>query len=108
MLFELEVGDALLEDTNEEVVGELVLVGEANSRDGFKSGKEGLVSLVSLGDSAKGVVGELVIVAVVAEGGGALGKVAEIGLVLLFENILLGGEGVRNWVEVLAEELPGI
>ena len=29
VLFEVEVGDALLEDTNEQVVRELVLVGEA-------------------------------------------------------------------------------
>ena len=49
------------------------------------------------------MVGELVVVAVVAEGGGALGKIAEIGLVLLFENGVLGGEAVGNWFEVLGE-----
>ena len=53
VLFEVEVDDALLEDTNEEVVGELVPVGEASARDGFKSGKEGLVGLVTLGDGVK-------------------------------------------------------
>ena len=53
VLFEIEVGDALLEDTNEEVVREMVLVGEACGRDGFKPGKKGLVDLVALGDGCE-------------------------------------------------------
>ncbi len=53
VLFEVEVGDALFEDTKEEVVGELVLVGEASRGDRFKSGKEGLVSLVTLEDGVE-------------------------------------------------------
>ena len=40
VLFEIEVGDALLKHANEEVVGELVLVGEAGRRDGFQPGQE--------------------------------------------------------------------
>ena len=104
VLFQVEVGDALLEDTNQKVVGELVLVGEARSRDGLEPGKEVLVDLVALGDGVERVLGELVVVAVVAESGGALGKVAEIGLVLLFEKGVLGGEAVGNWFEVLGED----
>ena len=42
VLFEVEVGDALLKDTNEEVVGELVLVGEACGADGLEAAEEGL------------------------------------------------------------------
>src|ERR1017187_3816199 len=53
VLFKVEVGDALLEDTNEEVVGELVLVEESNTRDGFKPGEEGLVGFVPLNDGFK-------------------------------------------------------
>ena len=53
VLFEIEVGDALLEDTNEEIVGELVLIGEASTRDGFKPSKESLVGLVILGDGVE-------------------------------------------------------
>jgi hypothetical protein len=48
ILFEVKIGDALPEDANQEVVGELVLVGEAGTRDGFKSAQEGLVGLVAL------------------------------------------------------------
>ena len=53
VLFEIEVGDALLEDTNEEIVGELILVGEASRRDRLKPVKEGLVGLVSLDNGIK-------------------------------------------------------
>ena len=48
VLFEIEVGDALLQHTNQQIVGELVLVGEASAWDGFKPGKEGFVGLVAL------------------------------------------------------------
>ena len=41
VLFEVEVGDALLQDANQEVVGELVLIGEAGGRDGLEAGEEG-------------------------------------------------------------------
>ena len=50
------------------------------------------------------MLGEFVVVAVVAEGGGALGEVAEIGLVLLFEKGVLGGEAIGNWFDVLGED----
>jgi hypothetical protein len=40
----------LPEDTNKEVVRELVLVGEPSGRDGFEPGQEGLVALVEPGD----------------------------------------------------------
>ena len=53
VLFEVEVGDALLEDTNQEVMGELVLVGEARTGDGFKPAKEGLVGVVAPGDGCE-------------------------------------------------------
>jgi hypothetical protein len=85
----------------------LVLVGEASTRNGFKPRQEGLVGLVALGEGNERVLGEFVVVAVVAEGGGALRKVAEIGLVLLFEKGVLGGETVGNWFEVLGEEGTG-
>jgi hypothetical protein len=54
VLFEVVVGDALPEDTNEEtngeVVRELVRVGEPRGRDSFEPGQEGLVGVVELGD----------------------------------------------------------
>ncbi len=104
VLFEIEVGDALLQNTNEEVVRELVLIGETRTRDGFKPGKEGFVGFVALGNRVERILGELVVVAIVAIGRGAFGKVAEIGLVLLFEKSVLGGEAISNWFEVLGED----
>jgi hypothetical protein len=104
VLFKTEVGDALLEDTNQEVVRELVLVGKARSRNGLQPGKEVLVGLVTLEDRVERVLGKLVVVVVVAEGSGAFGKVAEIGFVLLFEKRVLRGQAVGNWLDVLGED----
>src|SRR5258708_35305119 len=100
IFFEVEVGDTLLQDTNQEIVGKLVLVGESSARDGFKPGEEGLIRLVVLGDGVERAVGELVVVAVVSEGGSALGKIAEIGLVLLFKKSVLSGEAVGDWLGI--------
>ncbi len=107
VLFEIEVGDPLLQNADEEVVRELVLVGEASAGDGFQPRQEGLVGLVALGNGFERVLGELVVVAIVAKGGGALGKVAEIGLVLLFEKGVLSGKPVGNWLKVLGENATG-
>ena len=53
VLLEVEVGDALLKNTHQEVAGELVLAGEARMRDGFKSAEEGLVGTVTLNDGCE-------------------------------------------------------
>src|SRR5260221_1748945 len=103
VFFEVEVGDTLLQDANQEIVGKLVLVGESSARDGFKPGEEGLIRLVVLGDGVERAVGELVVVAVVSEGGSALGKIAEIGLVLLFKKSVLSGEAVGDWLGILGK-----
>jgi len=107
VFFEVEVGDALLEDTNEEVVGELVLIGEPSTRDGFKSGKESLIGLVVLGNGVEGVFSELIVVAVVAEGCGTLGEVAEIRLVLFLKKGVLSGEAIADWFEILGQDGTG-
>src|SRR5258708_13787088 len=104
VFFEVEVGDTLLQDTNQEIVGKLVLVGESSARDGFKPGEEGLIRLVVLGDGVERTVGELVVVAVVSECASALGKTAEIGLVLLFKKRILGGEAVGDRLGVLGQD----
>ena len=107
VLFEVEVCDALLEDTNEEIVGEFILIGETSTRDSLKAGEKCLISLVALGDRVERLLRELVIVAVVAERRGPLGKIAEIGLILLFEERVLSSETVSNWFEVLGEDGTG-
>ena len=73
-------------------------------RDGLQAAEKASVGLVALGDGGERVLGELVVVAIVAESRGALGKVAQVGLVLLFEKGVLGGEAVGNWFEVLGED----
>jgi len=50
VLFEVEVGDALPEDANQKVVGELVLIGESSTRDGSQPAQEGFISFVTLND----------------------------------------------------------
>ena len=92
VFFEAVVVEALLEGAHEQVVGELILLGEAGGGDGFEAGEKGLVGGVPAGDAGERVVVELVVVAVVAVGGGALGGVLEVGLILLFEESVLGGE----------------
>jgi hypothetical protein len=104
ILFEIEVSDALREDTNEEVVRKLILIGEASRGDRFEPGKEVSIGLVILSDGVEGTFAQLVVITVVAEGGGALGKIAEIGLILLVEECVLGGEAVGHGFSVLGED----
>jgi hypothetical protein len=92
VFFEVVVVEALLEDANEEVVGEDVLLGEAGGGNGFEAAEVSDIGGVSAIDGGEGTVGELVVVAVVSEGGGAFGGVLEVGLVELFEESVLGGE----------------
>ena len=101
VFFEVVVGDALLQNANEQIVGESVLVGEAGGGDGLKARQEILVGLMALGDGGERVVGELVVVAIVAEGRGALGKVAEIGFVLFIEESVLRRQSIGDGFGVL-------
>ncbi len=91
-LFEVVVVEALLEDAGEEVVGEDVLLGEAGGGDGFEASEVGDVGGVAAIDGGEGAVGELIVVAIVSVGGGALGCVLEVGLIELFKESVLGGE----------------
>jgi hypothetical protein len=92
VLFEIVVVEALLEDAGEEIVGENVLLGEAGGRDGFEAGEVGDVGGMAAIDSGERAVGELVVVAIVSIGGGALGGVLEVRLIELFEEGVLSSE----------------
>jgi hypothetical protein len=92
VVFEFVVVEALLEDAGEEVVGEDVLLGEAGGGDGFEAGEIGDVGGVAAVGGGERAVGELVVVAIVSEGCGALRDVLEVGLIELFEESVLGGE----------------
>ncbi len=53
VFFEVEIGDALLKDANEQIVGKLILVGEASGRDGLEPGKKVRVGLVEAGEGVE-------------------------------------------------------
>ena len=93
VLFELVVVESLLEDASEEVVGEDVLLGEVGGGDGLEAFEEGDVGGVATADGCERAVGELIVVAIVSVGGGALRGVLEIGLIELFEESILGRRG---------------
>ena len=107
VFFEAEIGDALLEHSNKKVVGEMVLVGEADRRDSFQPAKEILVQLLSTGSGVERVIGEFIVKSIIATRGGALGKIAEIRLVLLIEKRVLCGEAVGNRRKALSEGRTG-
>src|ERR1700675_1515251 len=102
ILFELEIGDALLQNARQQVMRELVLVGESGSSDGLDTPQKALVRFMVLRDSIERVVIELVVIAVVAEGRGALGEIAQFGLVVVVEDSILRGNAVPCGFCVLA------
>src|ERR1700679_1110824 len=103
VLFEAEIGDALLKNSDQEVVGELGLVREAIGRDSLKPNQEGLVFLVALGDGLKRVIIELIVVSVIAERRSPLWRIAEIRFVLFVEHCVLSGESIGCRLQALGE-----
>src|SRR5260221_11744190 len=93
---QVEVGDALLEDTNEEVVGELILVGKAGDGDGIKAAQESMVGFVAVSNGGERIVAELIVVAEGAVRSHASGGVGEVGLVLLVQKVGLPNQASRN------------
>ena len=100
VFFKVEIGHALAEDADEEVVGELILVGEAGGGDGLDASQEASVDFVALGNGCEGNVVELVVVAIVAVVRGAFGIVAEVRFVLFVEQGVLGGDPVGDGLGV--------
>jgi hypothetical protein len=104
VLFEVKIGDALLEDTFEKIMGKFVLVGEAGGWNGAKPGEKTRIRFVALHNGFERILRKSVVVAIVAESCGSLRKVAEVGFVLLVEKRILRGEAVCNGFGVLGEE----
>ena len=84
-------------------MGKLVLVGEAAGGNGLEARQEFAIGFVSLNDSGKRVVGELVVIAIIAESGGALREIAELGFVVFVEKRILRGEVVGDRLGILCE-----
>src|SRR3984885_10414310 len=107
VLFEVEVGNALLQHADQQVVRELILIGKAGRGDGFELCEETLISLVPLKDGIERVLRQLVVVAIISVGGGALGKAAELGFVIIVEEAVLRGYAVGGGLRVLGEDRTG-
>ena len=82
---------------------QLVLIAEAGGRDRLEALQERLIRLVALFDRLEREVIEPVVVAIVAEGSGALRVVAEIGFVLLLEQCVLRSNTLGDRFEILGE-----
>ena len=94
--FQVEVGDALLQDAHRQVVRQRFLIGKAGCGNRREPAEEHFVGLVALRDPAKRIVIQLVVVAVVAKPRGALGIEPQLGLELFVENCVLRGNALSN------------
>src|SRR5208337_948160 len=103
VLFQIEVGIALLEHANQQVARKLVPFRKVRARDGLDSRQELPVGLIALNNRVQRVLRQLVVISVVAVGSRPLGKIAKIGLVLLVEDRVLGSHAVSHWLHALSK-----
>jgi hypothetical protein len=92
VFFEVVVFDALLELAEEEVVRDEVLLGKACGIDGLDASKVGEIALVAVSGGGERVIAELVVVAIVPDGGSEGGVQLESGLPGVVEEGVLGGQ----------------
>ena len=100
VFLQAEVSHALPQHADQQIMGELVLIGEISRVDRLQALQEGFVGLMAALDGVERVVGEPVVVAVVAKRCRALREVAQIGFVLLVEKGILGGKAFGNGLGV--------
>src|SRR5579871_2794912 len=91
IFLEIEVRDSLLKHTHHEVMRELVLIREAGGLDGLKACQKIHVGLMTAGDGIVRQICKLVVIAIIAKGGGSLREVPLIGFVLFFKKSVLDG-----------------
>jgi hypothetical protein len=103
VFLEVEIGDALLKDANEEVVGKLILVGKTGGGDGLKAREEGTVGLIAAGDGGERIVGELIVITVISKSGGALRETAKFSFVVFVKEGVLRGESIGERFGPLSE-----
>ncbi len=99
VILQVVVLGAFLEVAQEQVVRGAVFLAEAFGRDGLDADEVGGVQVVAALDGGEGVVAELVVVAVVADGGGEGGGQAQVGLPGVFEQGPSGRRGARKQSE---------
>ncbi len=96
VLFEIVVLDTLLELAEKKVVGDEVLLGKIGRIDSLDPRKVGKIALVPRGGRGEGVIAELVVVAVVADGRGQGGIHLERDLPGIGEQRVLSGKARSN------------
>jgi hypothetical protein len=89
VFLQVVIVDALLEVANHDLVGECVLLWKPGRRNGVQTREKGLVSAVLVLDRREGAFVQLVVVAIVSDGGGELGVALQLGLKLLFKERVL-------------------
>ena len=103
ILFEIVVGNALLQHSNQQIVRKLIAIVEPCGRNGLQSREKVFVGFVKLSDGCERALGKLVVIAIVPKSSGAFGKVAQIGFVLLIENRILSGNAFGHRFDVLSK-----
>ena len=94
--FQIVIGVAQFEHAHQQIVGELILFGHAGGGDRGDLGQEIAIGLVAVGERGQRTFGEFVVVAIIAESRGALRRIAQIGLVLIFEDGVLGRDAIGD------------
>ena len=100
ILFQIEIGDALLQHANQQVVRKLILVGKTRRRDSFKPPQKRLIRLVPLRQPIQRIVVQLVVVAVIPKRSRPLRQKTQIRFVLLLENYILRGNPLSNRLRI--------
>jgi hypothetical protein len=103
IFLEIEIGDPLFEHTDHEVVRELVLIAKSRSCDRLHSLETLPIRLLPLQNRFERVIVQPIVVAIIPEGGGSLGEVAEVGLILRVEQSVLFGYALRNRLDGLGK-----
>jgi len=101
VFFELEVRHALRQEALHYLMGELVLLPKTRGRYRIEAREKFLVGRVlALGRAGRKIV-QLVVIAIVADGGRAFRVTLEVSLVLLLEQCVLCGNPVGDGLRVL-------
>src|SRR5271165_4083190 len=95
-LFEIVVIHALLELAKKKIVRDQILLWKAGRVDRLDTGQVGNLTLVACSIGGKGVIAELIIVAIVADGGRQRGIHLESGLPRLVKEGVLSSQAGRH------------
>ena len=101
VLFKIEIRDALLQDTNQQVMRKLILITEPSGRNRIQAVQEVLVCFVPLRDGCERIVIQPVVIAIITESSRPLREISEVGLILLLEERVLLGDSLSRGFHAL-------